>query len=257
MADGLGTEEAEPRPRDVALVTGAAGGLGRSCCSELCRRDMHVVATDLDAQGAAALADELGAKGGAIASAQLDVVSRSAVEALVADIVDDHGGLSVVVNLAGAMRNGLLAKLEDADFELTMATHVKGSLNTMRAAVPHMRTRGYGRIVNMSSIAARGTVAGASYGAAKGALEAMSRSAAMELARYGVTVNCVAPGLIEAGMFLTVPRDYHDESVARIPMQRAGRPEEVAACIGFLASPAASYVTGQTLTICGGVSLGF
>jgi 3-oxoacyl-[acyl-carrier protein] reductase len=253
---GPGSDEAQPRPRDVALVTGAAGGLGRSCCAELCRRGMRVVAADLDGDGAARLAGELAAEG-AISAATLDVVDRDAVEALVASIVAEHGSVSVAVSFAGAIRNATLAKVDDGDFALTMATHVNGTLNTMRAVAGPMRERGYGRIVNMSSIAARGAIAGSAYSAAKGAIEGMSRSAAMELARHGVTVNCVAPGLIEAGMFLTVPKDYHDESVARVPMQRAGRPEEVAACIAFLASPEAGYVTGQTLTICGGASLGF
>jgi 3-oxoacyl-[acyl-carrier protein] reductase len=185
------------------------------------------------------------------------VSDRAAVEEAVRSIVDSHGRLDIVVNLAGVIRNQLLVKIEDDDFDLVLATHVRGTLNTMRAAIPHMRERGYGRIVNTSSLAARGSIAGASYGAAKGAIEGLTRSAAIEVARYGITVNCVAPGLIAAGMFLTVPQSYQEESAAKIPMQRLGLPEEVAACVSFLASPAASYVTGQTLLICGGLSLGF
>jgi NAD(P)-dependent dehydrogenase (short-subunit alcohol dehydrogenase family) len=247
----------QPGDVAVALVTGAGGGLGRACALDLAGAGRHVVVSDVEAEAAAATAGEVEGAGGSAASIALDVSDRAAVEEAVRSIVDSHGRLDIVVNLAGVIRNQLLVKIEDDDFDLVLATHVRGTLNTMRAAIPHMRERGYGRIVNTSSLAARGSIAGASYGAAKGAIEGLTRSAAIEVARYGITVNCVAPGLIAAGMFLTVPQSYQEESAAKIPMQRLGLPEEVAACVSFLASPAASYVTGQTLMICGGLSLGF
>jgi NAD(P)-dependent dehydrogenase (short-subunit alcohol dehydrogenase family) len=247
----------QPGDIAVALVTGAGGGLGRACALDLAGAGRHVVVGDVEADAAAATAGEVESAGGSAASIALDVSDRAAVEEAVRSIVDSHGRLDILVNLAGVIRNQLLVKIEDEDFDLVLATHVRGTLNTMRAAIPHMRERGYGRIVNTSSLAARGSVAGGSYGAAKGAIEGLTRSAAIEVARYGITVNCVAPGLIAAGMFLTVPQSYQEESAAKIPMQRLGLPEEVAACVSFLASPAASYVTGQTLLICGGLSLGF
>jgi 3-oxoacyl-[acyl-carrier protein] reductase len=241
----------------VALVSGGAGGLGQACSAALARRGMHVVVCDLDGAAAESVAARLRADNGSAAAAALDVSQRKAVDDLVAGIVSEHGRIDVVVNLAGVIRNAVLAKIEDDDFRLVMATHVEGTLNTMRASTPVMRERGYGRVVNMSSLAARGSIAGVAYGAAKGAIEGITRSAAMELAKHGVTVNCVAPGLIAAGMFLTVPQDYQDESAARIPMKRAGTADEIAACVAFFTSPEASYVTGQTLLVCGGLSLGF
>jgi 3-oxoacyl-[acyl-carrier protein] reductase len=216
-----------------------------------------VVAADLDEAGAHSLAEELRSGGASASAVGLDVRDRAAVEAVVASAAEEHGGLDVLVNLAGTLRNQVLVKIEDPDFDLVMAVHLKGTLNSMRAAVPVMRAGGYGRIVNTSSVAARGSIAGSSYGAAKGAIEGLTRSAAMEVARYGITVNCIAPGLINAGMFLTVDKDYQESVRARIPMGRLGDPEEVASCVTFLASREASYVTGQTLVICGGLSLGF
>jgi 3-oxoacyl-[acyl-carrier protein] reductase len=214
---------------------------------------MHVVATDVDGERARAVARDLPA-GEGIA---LDVTRARDVEAGVADVIARHERIDVLVNLAGVIRNELVSKIDDDNFALVMATHVQGTMHTMRAVLPSMRASGYGRIVNMSSIAARGSIAGGAYGAAKGAIEGLTRAAAMESARAGVTINCVAPGLIAAGMFLTVPEDYQRERAEKIPIGRAGTAEEVAACVAFLASPEASYVTGQTLRICGGLSLGF
>lgn len=241
----------------VALVTGASGGLGRACCAALAARGDHVVVVDLDADAAAELAADLRREGGSAEGIGADVASRTDVERAITRVVEERGRIDVVVNLAGIIRNQVLAKIADEDFDALMDVHVKGTLNTMRAAVPLMRAAGYGRIVNTSSIAFNGAIAGVAYGAAKGAIVGMTRSAAMESAKNGVTVNCIAPGLVNAGVFLTVPEDYQQEQIAKIPAKRMGEPSEIAACVAFLTSPDASYVTGQTLAICGGLSLGF
>lgn len=240
----------------VALVTGAAGGIGRAICDALGRIGMHVVVTDLDGGAAEVLAKELAGQGWATSSAPLDICDRSVVEALVGNIENEQGHLDVVVNLAGTMKNQVLVKVDDDVFRQTMATHVEGTLNTMRAALPGMRARGYGRIVNMSSVAARGSIGGTAYGAAKGAIEVMTRSAALEHALHGITVNCVASGPVAAGMFMTVPDDYRAELIAKMPMRRMAEPEDVGACVAFLASRSAAYVTGETLMVDGGLTLG-
>lgn len=248
-----GSEVAASRP-PVALVTGAGGGLGPATVSRLAADGFTVVAVDLSEEALRPLGDH---PSGRVAVGRVDVTSAPEVEAVVASAVADHGGLDVVVNMAGVIRNAVLGRITDDDFGLVMATHVTGTLNTMRAASPVMRAQRYGRIVNLSSIAVRGSLAGGSYGAAKGAVEGLSRAAAIDLARHGVTVNCVAPGVIASGMFLTTPQDYQDEVLSRAPMGRAGTPEEVASCVAFLAGREASYVTGQTLFVCGGLSVGF
>jgi 3-oxoacyl-[acyl-carrier protein] reductase len=248
----LADQEVTDHGGRVALVTGAAGGLGPACCGALAGSGMYVIAADLDADGARRVARSLDADAGARGVA-LDVTDADAVAALIGSL----DRLDVVVNLAGVIRRAALARITLEDFRLTMATHVEGTLGTMREAAPLMRANGYGRIVNTSSIAVRGTIAGGSYGAAKGAIEGLTRSAALELAPHGITVNCIAPGLIDAGIFLSTPEEYRRELIERVPMRRLGTPADVGGCVAFLASEAAGYVTGQTLTVCGGLTVGF
>jgi len=247
---------ANERSERICVVMGGAGGIGSATCKVLAQAGHRVVIVDFAAERAHALAAALVAEGLSAAADTCDATQPADVEAMRQRIEADHGPVDILVNLAGVVRNDILVKVKDEDFALTMATHVNGTLNTMRAFLPGMRKRAYGRVVNTSSTAARGTFGGASYGTAKGAIEAMSRTAAFEMAKFGVTVNCVAPGLIRAGIFLTVPKDYQEQAIARTPMGRAGEPEEVAACVRFLASEDAGYVTGQTLYVCGGLTIG-
>jgi 3-oxoacyl-[acyl-carrier protein] reductase len=237
----------------VAVVTGAAGGLGPACCRALLDAGAKLVVVDLNAAAAGAVAAQLRKEGGRAEAMALDVTDRQAVE-------ERMGGLErveVLVNLAGVIRRAPLSGITEEDLRLTLATHLEGTLNTIRAVAPAMRAAGYGRIVNTSSIAARGTIAGGSYSAAKGAIEGLTRSIAIELAPRGITVNCVAPGLIDAGIFLSTPEEYRHQFAARVPAGRLGDPADVASAVAFLTSPAAGYITGQTLTVCGGLTLGF
>lgn len=247
----------QPGRTHIAFVTGSVGGLGQACCAALAAAGLHVVAADLDDAGARQVAADLSQYGTTASGIGVDVRDAVAVQAAIESVLEEHGRIDVLVNLAGTLRNQVLARIEDDDFDLVIDTHLKGTLHTMRATVPAMRANGYGRIVNMSSIAARGSIAGSAYGAAKGAIEALTRSAAMEVARHGITANCVAPGLINAGMFLTTDPEYQGAISSRIPMGRLGKAEDVATCVKFLASAESGYVTGQTLTVCGGLSLGF
>lgn len=240
----------------VALVSGGGGGIGAAVCHNLARAGAHVCVVDIDPSGADRVVKELKTAGLSASAHAGDLSKRDYVDALAAEVTKQFAAPTVLVNLAGAVRNAVLSKITDEDFSLVLDTHLKSTLNTLRAFAPGMKARGYGRIVNTSSIASRGTVAGISYSAAKAGIEGLTRSAAIELARHGITVNCVSPGIIATGMFLSTPAEFREEQTSRIPMGRAGTTEEIAASVEYLTSSGAGYITGQTLVVCGGLSVG-
>ena len=237
------------------IITGGAGALGRAICTHLAETGAHIVVVDVN-DSAETFAAELIKMGHSASSAMCDVSDRASVIALKEGMKAQGLEISALVNLAGAVRNAPLAEVSEADFNLTYASHVRGTLNMIWAFAPAMKARGDGRIVNTSSVAARGSPAGLSYTAAKGAIEAMTRTAAIELARHGTTVNCVAPGIVDGGMFRGLPDKAQEHMISRTPMRRPANAAEVAECYRFLCSQAAGYITGQTLYVCGGASIG-
>ncbi|WP_243407544.1 SDR family oxidoreductase, partial [Frankia canadensis] len=241
----------------VAVVTGGGGGLGAAVSRRLAGDGWSVAVVDIAEPGARAVAESITAAGGRAVALVADLSDPGRVDELTGEVAASLGRPATgLVNLAGAVRNAVLSRLSDADFDVVLRTHLFATMHTVRAFAPGMKAAGFGRIVNTSSVAARGVVAGISYSAAKGGIEGLTRSAALELARRGVTVNCVEPGVIAAGMFLGAPAEFQASQVAQIPAGRAGLPEEVAAAVSFLLSPDSAYITGQTLTVCGGLSVG-
>lgn len=249
------TNDENERP-PVAVVTGGAGGLGRSVCDRLARSGYHVSVIDIDSDMAEATVDDLRKNGGQASAHAGDLTVRSFIEDTRASITDRYGAPTTLITLAGAVRNAVLSKITEDDFSLVLDTHLRATFRCVQIFAPAMKKVGHGRVVTTSSVAARGTVAGISYGSAKGGIEALTRSAAIELAPFGVTVNCVAPGVVATGMFLNTPEEFRLRQTESIPMKRAASPDEIASCIEFLASDNASYLTGQTLTVDGGLSVG-
>jgi 3-oxoacyl-[acyl-carrier protein] reductase len=235
----------------VAVVTGAARGIGRGIAAVLAAEGARVVIADIDAAAAEQTAAELGE--GAIAIAT-DVTDRASVDALAASALATFGRIDILAANAGIYPSTGLLAIDDALWDRVMDINVKGALHAVQACTPAMLARRYGRIVLTSSITGpvTGQVGFAHYGASKAAMLGLMRSAAVELAASGVTVNAVMPGNIETPGLAETSEEHQRLMFSSIPMGRFGTAEEVGWVVRFLASPEAAYVTGQTLIVDGG-----
>ena len=235
-----------------ALVTGASGGIGSAVAKALANRGATVVLTGRRQEALDAVAAEIGSSAHVVVA---DLGTAEGADALMAQAAEAVGGsIDILVNNAGLTRDGLSMRMKDEDIDAVLEVNTKAAFRLMRAAMRAMTKSRWGRIVNITSVVGLvGNPGQANYAASKGALTAMSKSVASELATRGVTVNCVAPGFVATAM-TDVLSDKQKEIVDfSVPMGRMGTPEEIAAAVTFLASPEASYLTGQTISVNGGM----
>jgi len=238
----------------VAVVTGAARGIGHGIAAVLAAEGAHVVVVDVDARLGEVVADELRATGADASAVAADVTDRRSVEAMAARVTTDLGRIDIVAANAGIYPFAGVTTIDDEMWDRVMDLNVGGAVRTVQACLPSMVERGYGRIVLTSSITGpvTGQVGFAHYGASKAAMLGFMRSAAVELATSGVTVNAVLPGNVSTPGFADTSDEHQRRMLSSIPMGRYAEPEEVGWAVRFLASPEAGYITGQTLIVDGG-----
>jgi 3-oxoacyl-[acyl-carrier protein] reductase len=248
----------------VAAVTGAAQGIGFGCATRFAEEGASVAVIDLDESAASQAAAKLPLQGEAKAiGVGADVSNTEAVEAAVTRVVEELGGIHVLVNNAGITRDNLLFKMTDEDWDLVMGVHLRGAFLMTRAAQRHFVEQKYGKILNLSSVSALGNRGQANYSAAKMGIQGFTRTLGIELGPFGVNANAIAPGFIATEMTDATARrlKLEPEELRRLnaesnPARRVGEPADIAAAAAFLCSDEASYIIGQTLYVDGGAKLG-
>ena len=250
--------------RRVAVITGAARGIGFGIAQRLASEGASIAILDLDEAAAQEAVGRLElAEGARAVGIGCDVVDSAAAEAAVQRVVDELGGIHVLVNNAGITRDNLLFKMTEEDWDLVMNVHLKGVFNMTKAAQSRFVEQKYGKILNLSSVSALGNRGQANYSAAKMGIQGLTRTLGIELGPFGITANAIAPGFIVTEMTdATAARlkmdveEFRKLNAEANPVRRVGYPEDIAAAAAFLCSDEASYITGQTLYVDGGAKLG-
>lgn len=234
----------------TVIVTGAARGVGLELARFFAEAGANVVAVDFDGDVLASAVADLNAL-----AIQADVSSTVDVQRVVDATIDKFGQIDVLVNNAGILRDGVLWKMTDEDWDAVLAVHAGGTFKFTRACVPHFRARSYGRIINVTSYTGlRGNTGQANYATAKAGIIGFTKTAAKELARFGISVNAISPNA-ETRMVAAIPPEKLAELAATIPMGRFAQPSEMCAAVGFLASDISGYITGVVLPVDGGISM--
>ena len=239
---------------EIALVTGASRGIGQAIARELGRRDATVIGTATTDAGAAAITQDLRERGIQGRGLRLDVTDPASVDVTLKAVTQEFGPPSILVNNAGVTRDNLLVRMKEDEWAATLDTDLTSVYRLSKAVLRGMMKAQRGRIINITSVVGvTGSAGRANYAAAKAGVIGFTKSLAREVGSRNITVNAVAPGLIDTDMTRALPEAQRQAVIATIPLQRPGEPQDVAAAVAFLASPDAAYITGETLHVNGGM----
>lgn len=240
---------------EVAIITGGARGIGFAIARELGLHNRAVVLFDRDAAALEEACATLRHDGIVAVGMTVDVTSSEEIEQATVKVTDMFSRIDILVNNAGIVRDKRIGKMTEDDWDSVINVNLKSQFICCKAVIPVMSAAGYGRIINLSSRAWLGGVGQANYSAAKGGVVSLTRSLALELAQVGITVNAIAPGIVDTPLFQKFDPELQERLKKTVPVKRIGTPEDVAGAAEFFAGRTASYITGQTLYVCGGRSL--
>ncbi len=239
----------------VAIITGAGQGIGKAAALRFAAEGAKVVVADINAETANQVAEEIKAAGGEAMALAVDVSSHESVSKAVEKVLAAWGQIDILVNNAGILRDAQLVKMSEQDFDDVIGINLKGVFNCTHVIAPHMVERGYGRIINTSSVVGiYGNFGQTNYVASKAGVIGMTKVWSRELGRKGITVNVVAPGFIATEMIKALPEKIAQAMIDKVPLRRMGQPEEIANAYLWLASDEASYVNGAVISVDGGVT---
>ncbi|MFH1480256.1 MAG: glucose 1-dehydrogenase [Pseudomonadota bacterium] len=242
----------------VALVTGSGRGLGKGAAIRLAEEGANVVVNvSRSVDEAEQVVNEIREMGRKSFCYKADVSKKTEVDTMVDNIIKEFGKIDILVNNAGVNRDNFIQNMSEEEWDTVIDTNLKGAFNCLHAVSKHMIEQKYGKIINVSSIGHVGNIGSINYGSSKGGLITFTRCAALELARYNINVNCVGPGVMDAGLFINMPQKIKDKLLKKIPLQRVGTLRDFGNVILFLASDESSYVTGTLIMVDAGITLGY
>jgi len=240
--------------KKVAVVTGASRGIGRSMAETYARAGAHVICVSRNEDALNVVADEIKSNGGSASVTAINVSNLEAFQNLIKDTTDTYGSVDILVNNAGITRDTLIVRMSEEDWDTVIDVNLKGAFNGIKAVTRTMMKQRFGRIINISSVVGlTGNAGQVNYAASKAGLIGLTKATAKEIGSRGITVNCIAPGYIATDMTGQMDDKAKDLLISQIPLGRIGSPDDIAATALFLASDEAGYITGQTLTVDGGM----
>jgi NAD(P)-dependent dehydrogenase (short-subunit alcohol dehydrogenase family) len=240
----------------IALVTGAASGIGAATARRFAREGATVAINDAKPEGLDTVAGEIRAAGAKALVLPGDVTKKADCERIVQEVTRTFGRLDILINNAGINRDAMAAKMTEEQWDAVLSVNLKGTFLCAQAALPGMRERAWGRVVNTSSIGSLGNIGQANYAASKAGVIGLTKTLALEYAKYGVTVNAIAPGPVMTAMLAGVPEAIRERIIAQVPVGRIASPDEIAGVHVFLSSEDAAFITGQVIFADGGMSVG-